>query len=358
MSLAALTNQLNELEQQGDEHAWSDQSVAAMRRAGCFRAGIPREYGGDALAPAEQMQIYEAVARGSLASALILTQHDGATQFLTHTSSRRLADDLLRRIAAGDVLTTVGISQLTTSKRGGRPPMLAHRRDDRFALNGFMPWVTSATAADYVITGAVVEEDNQQILACVPLREDLAGLDIREPMQLLALSHSHTSEIHCHDVALEPDWVLAGPTEKVLALRAPVKPLTVSSVGIGVAGALLDGIRRRGAKTPPALQAFCERAEAEYQRRHDTLYGVAEDLSDPAREIPGMAIRAEINALLIRLATTLLTLAKGTGYTEGHDAQKRAREALFFLVWSAPTQVQEATLHDIWPDGRTQSTSS
>jgi hypothetical protein len=62
-----------------------------------------------------------------------------------------------------------------------------------------------------------------------------------------------------------------------------------------------------------------------------------------------MDIRVAVNDCVTRLAMTCLTLSKGSGYLSSHPVQRLVREAMFFLVWSAPTHVQLGTLRRIWP---------
>ena len=56
------------------------------------------------------------------------------------------------------------------------------------------------------------------------------------------------------------------------------------------------------------------------------------------------ALRARANALVLRATQTALTAAKGVGFVRPHPAQRWARQALFFLVWSCPRPAAEATL--------------
>jgi alkylation response protein AidB-like acyl-CoA dehydrogenase len=55
-------------------------------------------------------------------------------------------------------------------------------------------------------------------------------------------------------------------------------------------------------------------------------------------------LRARANSLVLRATQAALTAAKGTGFLKEHPAQRWARQALFFLVWSCPRPAAEATL--------------
>ena len=46
----------------------------------------------------------------------------------------------------------------------------------------------------------------------------------------------------------------------------------------------------------------------------------------------------------MRLAGVLMTVAKGSGYLRDRTAQRLAREALFFCVWSAQDPVRQGTI--------------
>jgi butyryl-CoA dehydrogenase len=55
-------------------------------------------------------------------------------------------------------------------------------------------------------------------------------------------------------------------------------------------------------------------------------------------------LRAKANTLVLRATQAALTASKGTGFLRDHPAQRWARQALFFLVWSCPRPAADATL--------------
>ncbi|MCH7884305.1 MAG: acyl-CoA/acyl-ACP dehydrogenase [Planctomycetes bacterium] len=335
------------------ENDWPAKSLAVLAEAGCWGHAVAKAHGGAGVAPIDQLRTYEVVASASLTDALVLTQHDGACELLGDCDNAELAARLLPEFASGRALTTVGISQLTTSRRGSGPAMTAVADGDDYRLTGVMPWVTSAKYADHIVTGGVLD-DGLQILACVPTGGH--GLVVCEPMELMALTGSYTSEVRCEGLRVPPDQVMRGPTGRVLALRAPVKPLSVSAVGIGVAGAILDSFGDKTKSLPDAAVILDGDIPSAYQSVRNRLYDAADVLHDPQAEIPSMEIRVAVNDLVVRLAVTLMTLAKGSGYLANRPAGRLLREAMFFLVWSAPPAVQTGTLRALW-DGYSNSKS-
>ena len=64
---------------------------------------------------------------------------------------------------------------------------------------------------------------------------------------------------------------------------------------------------------------------------------------DPNAPAPP-AIRARANTLVLRATQAHLTARKGSGFLMTDPAQRWARQALFFLVWSCPSPVATAAL--------------
>ena len=64
----------------------------------------------------------------------------------------------------------------------------------------------------------------------------------------------------------------------------------------------------------------------------------------PAGPTGALELRAKANALVLRATQAALTACKGVGFVHPHPAQRWARQALFFLVWSCPRPAAEATL--------------
>lgn len=351
MNLEALTRELREADAAANERDWPAEAVQVLREAGCFANVVPERFGGRQAEPLQRLTLYESVARGSLTCALILTQHDAACELLADCDNEATAGSVLRRCAEGDLLLTVGISQLTTARQRGGPAMVAQCTGNGFVLNGFMPWVTSAPHADYVVTGGVIDTDHQ-ILACLPF--DAPGLTVEDPFQLMALTASRTARVSCENVPIGESELIRGPSANVLARRAPVKPLTVSFVALGMAGALIDRCADHADTFPEERDDLRDRAFAQYEQvRKELRHAARLREADNDAHVSSVTLRSCVNDLVIRLAATQMTLAKGSGFVAGKIAQRLLREAMFFLVWSAPTGVQAETIARLWQTGET-----
>jgi butyryl-CoA dehydrogenase len=330
---------------------WPETTLAHLTAVEAWSWAIPTAYGGRGLESPEQMLAYESIAAGCMTCLLILTQRDAACEYIAN-SENPIKTDLLPQLARHELMTTVGISQVTTSRQGGRPSLTARATNGGYILNGCLPWVTAAVKSDFIVTAAVVEQegkpltvpakDAQQILAMVSCKAK--GVVIDRPLQLMALQSSLTSEVHCKNVKVDSTQILSGPASHVVSSgRSTVKPLVVAVSGIGLARAMVKHIHAYAAREKGRLADLAEELEFRCEAVRDRLYRFAPQQEQP-EEVPKTELRVAVNDLLVRLVVAILTFGKGSGFVRQMDAQRLAREALFFLVWSAPEDVRVATL--------------
>lgn len=345
--LEALTQQLAAAAGEYDrDGAWPQKSLAAVADAGLFRAVIPRRWGGDESPPRAILEGYEAVGRGCMSALLILTQRDSACELIFGSANDAISERWMPRFACNEAFTTVGIAQVTTSHQAGPPALAARPANGGYALRGFMPWATGAEKSDVIVTAAVLADQRQILVALPPQRP---GVRIEPPMQLLALSASRTSRVRCDDVEITTDDVLRGPAEKVLAHRSTVKPMVVSSSGLGLAGALVDVLDEYRPGAPADLGAAFDALRDSYRSIRARLYEIADRLhAAGGTEEYSSDIRIEVNDLVVRLALAAMTLAKGSGFVRGHRVERLLREAMFFLVWAATDAVRVKTLQRLF----------
>jgi butyryl-CoA dehydrogenase len=326
-----------------DQESWPESLWVPMERAGAPRWTLPEEYEGDACPRPRLVQRYARLAGSSLTAVFILSQHDAAVRRLLAAPENPAADRWLHAVGREDVVATVGISHLTTSRRLGSQAITVDAlAPGRYRLNGSMPWVTAGTRADLVVTGAALD-DGRQILIALPT--DRPGVAVCPPFPLAALQASCTSQINLRDVEVDDSDLLAGPANDILSHAGAVGTggLETSALALGQAraalAALIDLAPVRDELAEP-LEVLCESWRS--------LWG---QLMAQARDEPGAAspsqIRAQANALVLRSTQAYLIARKGTGFLRTEPAQRWARQALFFLVWSCPAPIAQAAIRDL-----------
>jgi alkylation response protein AidB-like acyl-CoA dehydrogenase len=327
------------------EPAWPEASWSALRAAGVLRWAVPRTFGGSELPYPELLDGYARVAGACLTSCFILSQRDAACRRLRDGENAALREELLPRLADGETFATVGLSQLTTSRQHLGPALTARLTDDAVFLDGTIPWVTGAARAEHIIVGAVLE-DGRQVLLAMP--RSLPGVSVGPPLDLAALVGSLTAEVRCAGVRVARHWLVAGPAPNVMALggRASTGGLETSCLALGLTGGAVAYLKDEASRRAD-LQETGSRLADECQRLGAEMHTLARTGVSAAA---AASLRAAANGLVLRATQAALTAAKGAGFLRGHPAQRWARQALFFLVWSCPRPAAEATLALLAPE--------
>jgi butyryl-CoA dehydrogenase len=342
--LDALVANLAEADGPADEAGvWPERLWEIVVEAGATRWALPARLGGDECDRPTTVERYARLAEGSVTAAFILTQHDAAVRRLLPATNSDTAAHWLREIAAGRALATVGLSHLTTSRRYGPNALVASpAAGGGYRLDGRMPWVTAAPHAQVIVTGATMS-DGLQILIALPTARE--GVTVLPPFALAALQASCTTEVVCERVAITEADLLAGPMPDVMS--NPGAPGTggfeTSALALGQARAAVVALQR-DAPHHEELTEPVEALDESWSLLWRDLMAAANGLPDAP---PATQIRRQANALVLRATQAYLTARKGTGFLRSEPAQRWARQALFFLVWSCPSPVAHAALREM-----------
>jgi alkylation response protein AidB-like acyl-CoA dehydrogenase len=301
---------------------------------------VPSEYGGQELDAVTLLRGYEFLAGACLTTTFILSQRDAAIRRILDSGRADLCGELLRPLACGGRFATVGLSQLTTSRQHGGPALRVEQTANGFTLDGAMPWVTGADHADHVVTGGVLP-DGRQVMLAMPA--DTPGVAVLPPMDLAAVAGSRTAEVTCQRASVDRHWLLAGPAETVYKTggRGGTGGLETSCLALGLAGAAIDRLHD-DAKLRPELADLAAKLECDRIRVREEMHFLAG--GGTGSPTAGLELRGRANALVLRATQAALTASKGAGFVHPHPAQRWARQALFFLVWSCPRPAAEATI--------------
>jgi alkylation response protein AidB-like acyl-CoA dehydrogenase len=324
---------------------WPEASWNALRTGGVLAWAVPQAYAGRDLPYPELLDGYENLAAACLTTCFILSQRDAACRRLRDGDNAALREELLPPLARGETFATVGLSQLTTSRQHTGPSLTARLTSEGLLLDGTIPWVTGAGRADHIIIGAVLD-DGAQLLVALP--RGLPGVTVGPPLELAALVGSLTAEVRCAGVRVDRRWLLTGPSANVLTIggRATAGGLETSCLAIGLIRAAVEYLTEEAGRRLD-LKQISTRLGEEWQTLRAEMHALARKGSTP---VAASELRAGANGLVLRATQAALTAAKGAGFLRTHPAQRWARQALFFLVWSCPRPAAEATLARLAPD--------
>ena len=321
------------------------QQLAMMAAAGVMRWGIPPEFGGCALSPADQARGHEELASACLNSAFVLSQRNAAVSRLVGSDREELKAALLPRFAAHELMATVGISHLTTSRQHlARPMVRIEKQGDDYLLEGEIPWVTGASLCDLILTGGTFDDGQQALLF---IETGQAGVSIAEPPKLLALQPSETTTVRLQNVSMPGEMLVAGPVPQVMkAVSGGTGGVTTSALASGAA----EGVLIRFQSEADRRQELSETVQLMEQERAGISRDIRRFIEQPesAKDagITSETLRARANSLVLRASQAYLAASKGAGFVSGHPAERAVREAMFFLVWSCPRPVVEAAMRE------------
>jgi alkylation response protein AidB-like acyl-CoA dehydrogenase len=321
---------------------WPAAQLRLLGDAGIYQWFVPLQFGGQGWSQADLLRAYIALAKCCLATAFILTQRQAAVSRVVASENAALRSSLLPGLMSGETFATVGISHLTTSRRHlARPVLRAERTSSGYRLNGLSPWVTGAAYADHIVAGATLD-DAQQLLVAMP--REAEGVFIPEPQKLVALSASCTGPVHCENVHVPEEDVLAGPAPEVMKQVAGARTggLQTSALAIGLSTAAIEFLAQE-AERRDDLASATESLQVELASLTADLLELAQGCGDLSAD----DIRTRANSLALRSTQAALAAAKGAGFVASHPAGRWCREALFFLVWSCPPAVLNANLCEL-----------
>lgn len=344
--LKVLTDHAREAD---EKPVWPAASWEALARTDVLGWDIDAAHGGSKYDAVTRLIGHEQLASACLTSAFILSQREAAVRRIQTSANEDVSRELLGPLARGERFATVGLSQLTTSRQHVLPTLTARAVGKAFVLDGVIPWVTGAANADHFVIGAVTDSGSQ-ILAVLPREQ--TGVHVEPPLELMALQGSMTAAIRLAHVTLDRRWLLAGPTEKVLTSgRGGPGGLETSCLALGLAGAALDYLKQEAVTRTD----LCESADNLDQDRRSLRQELHRLAMGGGLAERATALRTKANNLVLRATQVALTVSKGAGFLRDHPAQRWARQALFFLVWSCPRPTTEATLAHLAPPSDCES---
>ena len=353
--VACSGRRLNEGAGESDEiqRAWPDQQLQLCAEFGVFSWFVPKEYGGLGWSGDDVVRGYLELSAACLTTSFIITQRVAAIRRIVASDNVEFKSKVLPKLATGELTATVGISHLTTSRRHLKRPVLrAVKNATGFAIDGFSPWVTGGFATDYVVMGAVVVDEGadaedevateDQLLFALPSGRD--GVSIPSGQSLVALSASQTGPVHCNQVQIDSSELLLPPMPSVLSAGVGTGSggLQTSSLALGLATEAIQFVEAQSQRRSE-LQSAGTALRAQLETAKDSLLQSAAGDSEVDRQ----QLRADANSLVLRATQSALVAAKGAGFVSGHPAGRWCREAMFFLVWSCPQPVLEASLCEL-----------
>ncbi len=130
------------------------ESVEALARDGFLGLCVAKELGGAGEGPRVFAAVTEELTQGCCSTAMIYVMHVAAAQAIASSKTLKRKDDVLRRIAAGEHLTTLAFSERGSRSQFWAPVSALSEEQGGFAVSAQKSWVTSANHADSYVASS------------------------------------------------------------------------------------------------------------------------------------------------------------------------------------------------------------
>ena len=324
-------------------------TIDALARAGLLGAGLDR---------ADMRELGEVLAGADATTWFCWTQHQtpmrtlaGDVAGLREGAPEELRSRLLPGLQSGKLLGAVAFAHV---RRPGPANPAATRVAGGWRLDGTLDWVTSWDIADVVLVMAQGAPPDERALVCCYLpagasSDAIPGIAVGEPLNLLAMSGTHTRPVALEGV-LVPDAAVGAVLDRAAWLAEDARrTVDASPAAFGVARGAIAHLSSLAQRRDDHLLAASADHLAEACRSVRTrAYAAADADDDPSRRV---RLRAESLDLALRAATAAVTAMAGAAMVRDNPAERRLREAAFLLVQAQTRVTRTAFLDRIVPGG-------
>ena len=321
----------------------------ALARAGLF---------GQPLAPiAAQRELAELLAGCDASTWFCWVQHQSPLTLLDQAVESdltpgvaELKERYLPGMKSGEFVNAVAFAHV---RRPGPPNPVARRTAGGWILDGTLDWVTSWDIADLVMVMAQGEGEFADRLICCYLpagRSETVydGIDVGEPLALLALSGTHTRPLRLENCFV-PDSDIGAVLDKsawfVTDAQRTADP-NPSAFGLarGALGELFSIAEARG-DNDMRLLASRLIEECRYLRRKS--YELMDSPDREGTRAERLEFRARSLDLASRAANAVVIARAGGSMMMDSSAGRRAREALFLFVQAQTADTRQASIRQV-----------
>jgi alkylation response protein AidB-like acyl-CoA dehydrogenase len=318
-------------------------NFTALARAGLLGLNVPQEAGGLEADALTTLQVTEILSRHCAVTAFLLVQHIGVCGSIAAAGSP-VAASLLPALASGEIVAAIGASQL---RRAGPPMLRATRVNGGYRLDGRVPWASGFGLMTHIALGAV-DKDAGPLFFWLPFRETV-GLSFGPPQDLAVMRASMTVHVACEDLFVPQEQVIGDDragywqAQHGGALANPV------AFVLGIGQACLDGMRAAVERSgrAPQLDRFHRLEESLHTARRD-FYALALAARTSQGDVQVLdallALRVATSRLVLTIAETAIAAEGGRAHLRSNPAQRRLREASFFLTVTVNPAAREAII--------------
>ena len=340
-----------------DEFAQDLWDAAAV--AGLFGLGIPEEYGGLGRDMVTPLLISERIARVSAAFALTFNNTTDSFVPIVMAGSERIKDDYLPRLARGELVPCISISEPRGGSDVAAITTRAVRDGDDYVIDGRKMWCSNgAVGGVFTVFAKTDVEAGHRGLSAFVVARDTAGFTVGPSERLIGLRGSPVNELVLDGVRVPADARLGeeGDGFRIAMLTLDESRLHCAAVALGVATAALehaiDYARERVQFGKPII---------EHQGLQFLLAELATDLAaaralweqtttrilrdhDRAASTQAAMTKLLCSDLCMRITTEAVQVFGASGLSAAGPVERLMRDAKAFQIYDGTSQIQKSVI--------------
>lgn len=340
-----------------DEFPWDLWRAAA--EAGLFGLGIPEEYGGLGRDLVTPLLISERLARASAAFALTFNNTTDSVVPLVMAGSGRIKAEYLPRLAAGELVPCLSISEPQGGSDVAAIATRARRDGDSYVLDGRKMWCSNGAVGGVFTVFAKTDPDaGHKGLSAFVVPREAEGFTVGPSEPLMGLRGSPVNELVLDGVRVPADARLGEEGEgfRMAMLTLDESRLHCAASALGVATAALelaiDYARTRVQFGKPiiehqglqfllaelatdlaAARALWEQTTARLVRHHDR-----------AASTQAAMTKLFCSDLCMRVTTEAVQVFGAAGLAVSGPVERLMRDAKAFQIYDGTSQIQKSVI--------------
>lgn len=336
------------------EEAIPPQVVDRLREEGFLGAPLPRELGGGGMDPITYGLLTEELGRACSSVRTLLTVHDMSTLAIARWGKPPLKDRLLPRLARGEILAVLGLTEPEAGSDAASVRTRAERSADGYTLTGTKRWTSFGRLADVCLTFARLDDQP----AAFAVETSAPGFS-RRPMEgITGTAASMLAEITLEGCAVPEDSLVGRVGFGISAVAATALDhgrYSVAWGSVGIAQACLDacleytGERHQFGK-PLAEHQLVQRkltemiADTRAARLLCYRAGYQRQVGDPGAATETMVAKYFASRAAVRAASDAVQLHGANGCSPEYPVARFLRDAKVTEIIEGSTQIQQVAI--------------
>lgn len=329
--------------------------LAEMGRLGFFGLRIPERYGGIGLGHVASVAFAEELGRSTSGgfAITVLVHTDLATPYVTNFASEEQKDRFLPRLASGDLISAIGVTEPDAGSDVAAIRTTARRDGEGWRLNGTKMFITNGAIADVVFIAAKTNPDSKgsRGISIFAVEQGTEGFGASRALEKMGWHSSNTAELVLEDVWVADSHLIGEENQGFYYIMGNFQNerLAIMGQALGEAQKALEitvaHVKERAAFGAPlwekqAIRQRLAMRQAEVDAARELTYHAAwltDQGEDTVRQVS--EVKALVGELVNRVLYDCVQFHGGMGYVAETAVERMYRDVRIHSIGGGATEV-------------------